>query len=144
MYRKNQIKKVLFIFFICYLVCGCTRKNVLEGNWETVALIKDGIQQEICKSNISFTAGENFYEVKGLAGVNLYNAYVKDHGKSIESFGMVNTGFRGTAAIMEYEDMFFDAFLNSDYYKIKNDFLYFYNYEKKLELQLSKMKEKSD
>ncbi len=110
----------------------------MEGNWTVVGLEKDGIAQQICKSNIEFIFGENFYETRGLAGMNLFNAYVKDKGKSVETFGMVNTGFRGSPEVMEYEDMFFDAFLNSDSFKIKDGVLYFYNHEKKLELKLEK------
>lgn len=134
MYKKYY----LFFLILCFIFGGCSKKKVLEGNWKTIALIKNGQEQKLYDSNIDFTAGGAFYEAKGRAGVNLFNVYVKDKGKAVESFGMANTGFRGTAEAMEYEDMFFDAFLNSDSYKIKNNILYFYNHEKNLELRLEK------
>lgn len=127
-----------FFLFLCFLFSGCSSKKALEGKWETTALIKNSQEQKVFDSNIDFSSGDSFYEARGRAGVNLFNLYVKDKGKSIEAFGMTNTGFRGTAEVMEFEDMFFDAFLNSDSYKLKKGVLYFYNQEKHLELRLEK------
>lgn len=131
-------KYCLFILILCLSLCGCSKKNALEGKWETVALIKDGQEQELYKSYINFEASGVMYDVKGLAGFNLFTVFVQDNGKSIEAYGMQNTGFMGTANEMEYENMFFNAFINSDSYKIKKDILYFYNSEENLELRLQK------
>lgn len=130
--------KYLVIFLLCFVFLSCSNKNVLEGNWRVIALIKEGQQQKLFDSNIVFSSSNAFYETRGLAGVNLFNVYVKNKGKSIEAFGMTNTGFRGTSDAMEFEDMFFDAFLNSDSYEIEKNILHFYNHEKNLELQLEK------
>lgn len=132
-------KYCLLILVTCFIICGCSKKSSLEGNWETVALIKNGQEQKLYKSNINFSASESVYYAKGLAGFNLFTVTVQDKGTSIEVFKMVNTGFMGSDEEMEYEDMFYDAFLNSDSYKIKKDTLYFYNHDKKLELRLQKM-----
>lgn len=131
-------KNFFFVLILCLLISGCSKKNILEGNWETITLLKDGQKQDLYDSNIVFKPGENFYEVKGCAGVNLFNVYVKDKGKSVETFGMVNTGFMGDSDAMVFEDMFFDAFLNSDSYRIEKEVLTFYNHEKNLELKLLK------
>lgn len=131
-------KYCLFIFILCLSLCSCTTTKALEGKWETVALLKDDQEQTLLDSNISFDVSGIYYNAKGLAGVNLFTAFVEDKGKTISAYGMQNTGFMGSQEEMKYEDMFFDAFMNSDSYKIKKDILYFYNSEKKLELRLQK------
>ncbi|MCQ2601872.1 MAG: META domain-containing protein [Treponema sp.] len=136
--------KCLFLLIFSFILFGCRQTKALEGKWKTVSLEKDGQIQKLYASNIQFTYSEAFYETKGSAGVNLFNVYVKDKGKSVETFGMVNTGFRGNAEAMEFEDMFFDAFLNSDSYKIEKDILIFYNQEKNLELKLKKIQKESE
>lgn len=136
------MKKIcLFVLLLCLSLCSCSKKNGLEGKWKTVALLKDGQEQTVLDSNISFKASGVFYNAKGLAGVNLFTAFVENKGKTISAYGMQNTGFMGAPAEMEYEDMFFNAFMNSDSYKIKKDILYFYNSEKNLELRLQKQVE---
>ncbi len=134
-------KNCLVILILCLLFCGCSKKNALEGKWKTVALLKDGQEQTLLESNISFQPSGVFYNAKGLAGVNLFTVFVEDKGKAISAYGMQNTGFMGLPQEMDYEDMFFDTFMNSDSYKIKKDVLYFYNSEKKLELRLQKQAE---
>ena len=131
----------LFILILCLSLCGCSKKNAMEGNWVTVALLKDGQEQKLLDSNISFKAVGTNYNAKGLAGVNLFSVFVENKGKTISAYGMQNTGFMGAPDEMKYEDMFFNAFINSDSYKIKNDILYFYNSEKNLELRLQKQVE---
>lgn len=134
-------KTGLFIVILCLSLCGCSKKKALEGKWQTVALIKDGQEQKLYDSSISFKTSGIYYNAKGLAGVNLFTAFVEDKGKTISAYGMQNTGFMGLPAEMDYENMFFNAFMNSDSYKIKKDILYFYNSEENLELRLQKQVE---
>ena len=110
----------------------------LEGKWNTVALIVDGEPQEIIDSNISFGYDDKNFMAKGLAGVNLYNADVSINGNNITTTNMINTGFVGIPANMAYEDLFFQAFVNSTTYEIVDDTLILYNPEQKTELQLKK------
>lgn len=135
------MKKRYFIPFICILllsVCSCSKSKALEGNWETTALIKEGVAQEIAVSNINFVMERKQLMAKGLAGVNLYYANIKIKGKNFKAFGMENTGFNGTPAEMEFEDLFFDALMNSNCYKIKGDTLYIFDRENSRKLQLKR------
>lgn len=52
----------------------------MEGNWVTVALLKDGQEQKLLDSNISFKAVGTNYNAKGLAGVNLFSVFVENNG----------------------------------------------------------------
>ena len=129
---------LLFISIFVILLSGCTSTKALEGKWNTVALIVDGEPQEIIDSNISFGYDDKNFMAKGLAGVNLYNADVSINGNNITTTNMINTGFVGIPANMAYEDLFFQAFVNSTTYEIIDDTLILYNPEQKTELQLKK------
>ncbi len=131
------MKKILPIISLILLsLCGCAKTKSLEGNWETTALIKDGIAQQIAVSNINFVVENKQLFAKGRAGVNLYNASIKIQGNKFEASKMTNTGFNGQAAAMEFEDLFFDALMNSTCFKIQDDTLYLFDESKSRELQL--------
>ena len=134
------MKKLTFLLLTAFvfLLSSCTSTKALEGKWNTVALIIDGEPQDIIDSNISFGYDDKNFMAKGLAGVNLYNADVSIKGNTIETTNMINTGFVGIPANMAYEDLFFQAFINSTTYEIIDDTLILYNPEQKTELQLKK------
>lgn len=138
MNRKNIV--LLFSPILVSLLFFSCSSNSLEGNWNTSALQVDGIYQEICISNINFTRKGKKLVAKGRSGVNLYNANVEIKGKALKISSMVNTGFNGDKAAMEFENLFFEAFVHGDSFMIKKDTLYIYNHEKKMELQLKKEK----
>ena len=58
--------------------------------------------------------------------------------KKITASGLINTGFQGKYAAMEYEDMFFTVLANAETYKIENNVLYLYAPSKNMELRLQK------
>lgn len=128
----------LFIVFTLFLLVGCDNSKKLLGNWNTVALIIDGQEHDVIESNIKFGFDDGFFMAKGCAGENLYTADVEIDGKSIYVTNMRNTGFMGTPDYMEFENLFFEAFLNSDSYKISGDTLTIYNSWKNMELKLKK------
>lgn len=133
---------LLTVILTAALLCtGCSKKNKLVGNWQTVELIKDGVHQTILLSNINFEPVEQFYKISGKAGLNLYYAFVYTDKDLFQAFGMANTGFPGDYEAMEYEDMFFDAVMNSDSYKIENNRLHIYNHDSNLEIVLEKQLE---
>ena len=139
MEKKN--KKYLLIalvFSACLFFAGCAQHKAPEGNWETAALIKEGYEQDVMKSNIEFLQQDKTLRLKGCAGINLYRAKAKVKGKSFNAFDMENTGFMGKISEMEFEDMFFDVLMNSDSYKIKDDTLYIYASSRNMELQLKR------
>lgn len=128
----------LFIVFTLFLMVGCDNSKKLLGNWKTVALIVDGQEQTVIESNIKFGFDDGVFMAKGCAGENLYTANVDVDGDSIYVTNMRNTGFQGPAEYMDFENLFFEAFINSDTYKISGDTLTIYNSWKKMELQLKK------
>lgn len=134
---KKFSKYLICVILTFVLFLGCNSK-ALEGNWSVSSLIIDGVEQEIFNSNINFIFENNQIIAKGKSGVNLYNVYVTVNGESMKTHGMVNTGFMGSAEAMHYEDLFFDSFINCDSFKIKDDVLYVYNQEKKMELRLKR------
>ena len=138
--NRKRIMKIVksLIFPMMILVCASCSSKALEGNWIVSALIVDGVEQEIFNSNINFFYENNQIIAKGDAGVNLYNVNVVIKGKSMETYDMINTGFMGTPDAMNYEDLFFESFINCDSYKIEDDILYIYNQNKKMELRLKK------
>lgn len=79
---------------------------------------------------------------KGFAGVNLFNASIKVKGKSFHASDMINTGFYGTAAAMDFENLFFDVLMHSDSYRIEGNFLYLYNKNNSNEIKF--IKQESD
>jgi len=136
-------KRLILIFsFLLFLIVlsGCTSTKKLEGDWNTVALIKDEIAQELLESNIEFENYGDFLAVNGYAGVNLYMAQVKVKGKNYTAYNLRNTGFYGTASAMDYENLFFTALMEATKYKIKDDVLYLYVPSQNLEMQLQKVK----
>lgn len=136
------MKKTVLLFLIvsCLLIgfTGCSSQKKLEGNWETVALIKDGKPQEVVASNINFVVNENGLKANGRAGVNLFVLNAKTKGNKINTYGMQNTGFNGIYSAMEFEDMFFDVVMNSTSYKVKGSELYIYAPERNMEIQFKK------
>jgi len=136
----KKTKSCLFLLIAGFMLMttGCASKKELEGNWETTALIKEGVYQQIMISNIKFVFEDKEIRIKGDAGVNLYNANVKVKGKSLKVSKMENTGFQGLADEMEYEDLFFRVLMNSDSWKIDGDLLYLYAPSEKMEIQLKK------
>lgn len=135
------MKKVLCIIFVCLdlmIWTGCASNKNLEGNWQTVALIKEDIAQTICVSNIQFVPDGKGFLAKGHAGVNLYSADIKVKGKSFRGSCLINTGFQGKYDAMEFEDMFFTVLTNAEYYKIENDVLYLYAPSKNMEMKFQR------
>lgn len=138
------MKSIRYRFILCLLIIiplivfsGCT-SEALEGSWNVCELSVEGKEQKIFESNIKFVREGKRLVAKGCAGVNLYNANIEVKGKSIKASAMTNTGFNGTRDEMDYENLFFEAFIHSDSFKIKNEMLYIYNHDKNMELKLKK------
>lgn len=134
--KKVSLYAILLIFV--FIVVGCESIKNLEGNWETIGLIKENVAQTILISNIKFVKDGNQLKAKGDAGMNLYKANIKVKGKKIKISDMNNTGLQGNYFEMEYEDMFFTVLANAETYKIENNVLYLYAPSKNMELQFWK------
>lgn len=133
----NNTKYLFFFLLVLFLFPACNSKS-LEGNWVVQALVIDGVEQELCESNINFSYENGSIVAKGTAGINLYDVFVYVDGKMMMTYGLSNTGFMGSDAQMRYEELFFEAFVNCDSYKIKGSDLYIYNSSKNMELRLKR------
>jgi len=120
------------------MISSCSSGKKLEGNWGTVALLKDGIPVELVESNIKFTVNDKNISAKGCAGVNLFSCKIKADSKNLYASSMENTGFMGLVSEMEYEDKFFETLMNAEKYSIKNDMLFIYAPSKNMEIRLKK------
>lgn len=138
----KKISATLFFVFSILFLSSCSSFKSLEGNWETVKLIKDGKELPVIKSNMNFTGTKKEPVIKGHAGVNLFNCTIKLSGNSIKALSMENTGFRGVDENMAFEDLFFTVLMNASSYQIKNDILYLYAPSEKMEIQLKRAEKK--
>ena len=136
-YRKTFCLQIICMILYTLILLGCSSRK-LEGNWNTSALLVEGKECQIFKSNIKFIYEGKKIVAKGRSGVNLYNAYVTLKGKKLKVTNMANTGLNGIPEAMEFENLFFEAFINADYYRIQGNNLHIYNTQKNLELILQR------
>lgn len=135
------MKKLILIFAGALLFfTGCTQKETLKGNWDTQALIKDGVYQSIVVSNISFNGVGTTYNVNGMSGVNLFHGTVTIKNKKIihEEFGV--TQRLGEPEEEEFERLFLEVLNNAEGYELKDDVLTIKAPSKNMELQFRRNK----
>lgn len=137
-YILSALVSALLMAFTACVSTSSSQSVLLEGNWETVSFTINGEQLNVLPSNMNFTCQENNFKVNGDAGMNLYYAYVEVNGNKIKSYGMMNTGFQGSAEEMEYEDNFFAVLMFAESFKIKDDVLTIFAPEKGMEIQLNR------
>lgn len=135
--KKNSLFIILGMIF---MVFGCKANDNLIGNWETVALIKEGVAQEIAVSNIELTSKGSVMNAGGCAGVNMFNGDLKFGKKNLSNNGFGVTKMMGEPKAMEFENMFLDVLNNSSSYKLEGDVLTIYSESKNMEIQLRRQK----
>lgn len=114
------MKKLLFLLGFVFMFVGCKEASLIEGNWETRAFEINGIAQEICVSDISFTkSSKNIYSISGNSGVNRFFGSVKV--KSSSFFiqdDMGSTKMLGEPNAMEFENNFLQTLIEAKSFKI--------------------------
>ncbi|MCQ2591405.1 MAG: META domain-containing protein [Treponema sp.] len=131
-------KIIPFMVAVMVLMTGCKSAKVLEGNWETTALIKEGVYQEIAVSNVEFKVSGTKVSVGGCSGVNVFSGTIKADDKNIKGDGFAVTKMMGDPRVMEFEDMFLEAMSFAESYEIKDGLLVIKAPSKKMELQFVK------
>lgn len=102
---------------------GCKESFSIEGNWETRDFEINGIAQEICVSDISFTkSAKNIYSISGNSGVNRFFGSVKVNGSSFfVQDDMGSTKMLGEPNAMEFENNFLQTLVEAKSFKIFNE-----------------------
>lgn len=102
---------------------GCKESSSIEGDWETRSFEINGIVQEICVSDISFTKStKNIYSVNGCSGVNRFFGSVKINGTSFfVQDDMGSTKMLGEPNAMEFENNFLQTLIEAKSFRIFNE-----------------------
>lgn len=132
------MKKIIVLLSLLLLLLGCKSTKVETipgGEWETYALIKDGIYQEIAISFIEFEGKGSKRQVHGNAGVNLFNGVIRIEGNSFKTDDFAMTKMMGPAPVLEFEDLFMQTLQNAESYEITGGILVIKAPSQGLELQ---------
>lgn len=102
---------------------GCKESSSIEGNWETRDFEINGIAQEICVSDISFTkSSKDIYSISGSSGVNRFFGSVKITASSFFiQDDMGSTKMLGEPNAMEFENNFLQTLIEAKSFKIFNE-----------------------
>lgn len=134
---KLIIISIIFLSILCF--SSCSSSGNLVGKWQTVAISQNNTPMNVMESDIEFAVIDRKVKAIGFAGVNLFRCEIDISGNRFKAFDMENTGFRGILPNMQYEDLFFTILMNTDSYKIENDYLYLYSDNEKSVLCLKKI-----
>lgn len=135
---KKFVPVLLGLMIIVF--AGCNEGKALNGNWNTIAMYKDGVAQEIVESNIEMEVKGSVVKTGGCAGVNLFYGDVKmSNGKFIPS-EYAYTKMMGVPAAMEFEDLFLTVIHYADSYELNDDILILKSSTKNVEMHLRKEK----
>lgn len=125
---KKLLILVTALFSIFTFGCKRVEKNTassfspdeFSGIWKTLSLEKEGIQQQIAESEISFEVKDSqTLSVNGNSGVNTFfgDVIIKD-GKVTVSDKMASTKMAGSPEAMEFEDLFLSCLTGADDFEI--------------------------
>lgn len=100
---------------------GASNKNAstatisIEGDWQTSKLEIDGVEQELCPSEMSIKQKDgDLYSINGDSGVNRFFGDVKVSGSSFKAQDNIgSTRMAGDPVSMKFEDNFTDALLSA-------------------------------
>lgn len=116
---------------------GCSSDTgALDGSWKTVALTDNGKEIKVVPSGITFTSDSKGYLVSGDSGVNVFNGAVnvkKDSFTIRNDFAL--TKRMGAPDEQAFEDLFIQALMNADTYKLEDNVLLIKDSKHKLEIK---------
>ncbi len=136
-----MMKKIIFTVLAAAALffTSCNESEKLTGKWKTSALLKDGTEQILVESGISFKTENGGLIAAGNSGVNYYSAEVSaKNGKIKVSDKFALTRKMGTPEEMEFENLFIETLINADSYEISDNTLFIKNSRNNLELQFTR------
>ncbi|MGN0739549.1 MAG: META domain-containing protein [Treponema sp.] len=135
------MKKIIFAVLAAAALffTACNESEKLTGEWQTSALFKDGTEQALVESGISFKTENDRLTAAGNSGVNNFIAEVSaKNGKIKVSDKFASTKKMGSPEEMEFEDMFIETLINAESYEILDGTLSIKNSRNNLELQFTR------
>ncbi len=138
------MKRFLFGLLILLGLAGCREgTKIPQGKWNVMALIKNGVFQQIAVSSINFHNDGNEIKISGNMGINSFEGTMTQKNSKLFQ-NICTTEMAGESdALADYENIFLDILNNADFCKIVGDVLILKASDKNLELRFVHDKEKS-